>query len=131
MKIYCMECNAPSEYSDIKPKFCSSCGEPFNKTSQAKIIHKLPQRKKRREIEEDDEYDEGDELNTSFNIGKIEIEPLRGNLHGVEKFEEIITQSPVDSPRKPNKQKTKISKKQFEKLWASELTDKTSKEIGV
>lgn len=31
LKIYCQDCGSPTAYSNIKPKFCSSCGKPFDK----------------------------------------------------------------------------------------------------
>jgi hypothetical protein len=31
---YCPKCGARHEYSTIKPKFCSQCGEPFDKAFQ-------------------------------------------------------------------------------------------------
>ena len=30
MKSYCPNCGAGTEYSGPKPKFCSSCGNPFS-----------------------------------------------------------------------------------------------------
>lgn len=33
--IFCTECGAKNEYSGAKPKFCSSCGTPMEKTASS------------------------------------------------------------------------------------------------
>lgn len=35
--IFCTECGAKNEYSGAKPKFCSSCGTPMEKTASSGI----------------------------------------------------------------------------------------------
>ena len=39
LKIYCAQCGSPTEYSLIKPKFCSSCGNSFY--TNLKIVSKI------------------------------------------------------------------------------------------
>jgi hypothetical protein len=38
LKTYCQKCGAPNEYVSSKPKFCNSCGNKMELTSQAKSI---------------------------------------------------------------------------------------------
>lgn len=35
--IFCTECGAKNEYSGAKPKFCSSCGTPMEKTASSGV----------------------------------------------------------------------------------------------
>lgn len=88
LKIYCQDCGSPTTYSDIKPKFCSSCGKPFdknmviNKVQPQKPTITKPQNIKinkpvlRAEDDEDDNYedDEQESVANIPNISKIDFE---------------------------------------------------------
>lgn len=53
LKVYCMDCGKPAEYTMEKPKFCQSCGSPFDKKTNALSISKKVEPKQ--EIEEPEE----------------------------------------------------------------------------
>jgi hypothetical protein len=42
LKLYCTECGGPTSYLDSKPKFCSSCGTPFDKLVVNKVLLQKP-----------------------------------------------------------------------------------------
>lgn len=42
LKLYCTECGSPTSYSASKPKFCSSCGTPFDKLVVNKVLMQKP-----------------------------------------------------------------------------------------
>jgi len=42
LKLYCTECGSPTSYSASKPKFCSSCGTPFDKLIVNKVMLQKP-----------------------------------------------------------------------------------------
>jgi hypothetical protein len=42
LKLYCTECGSPTSYSASKPKFCSSCGTPFDKLVVNKVLLQKP-----------------------------------------------------------------------------------------
>ena len=42
LKLYCIECGNPTSYSASKPKFCSSCGTPFDKLVINKVMLQKP-----------------------------------------------------------------------------------------
>jgi hypothetical protein len=42
LKLYCTECGSPTSYSASKPKFCSSCGTPFDKLVVNKVLPQKP-----------------------------------------------------------------------------------------
>lgn len=88
LKIYCQDCGSPTAYSDIKPKFCSSCGKSFhknmiiNKVQPQKPTTTKPQNIKinkpvlRAEDEEDDNYEDDEQESTANipNISRIDFE---------------------------------------------------------
>lgn len=133
MKIYCMKCNSPTEFSDVKPKFCASCGGQLGKSnSSTSSSRQLPKRKSSRSSVEDEEaYDEDqDSRNFSFGLGKIEIETLDGNLGCVQKLGDLALEHPTEAPKKRTSKAKRVSRKKFESDWRSELTSRDSKEIG-
>tara|TARA_B110000305_G_C19059893_1_gene456611 strand:+ start:58 stop:354 length:297 start_codon:yes stop_codon:yes gene_type:complete len=71
-KTYCTSCGAKTEYSLQKPKFCSSCGEPLDVISNAKVSST---RAKNSSIDKQDEP-AGDETNYQHvpAIGKLQYE---------------------------------------------------------
>lgn len=84
LKIYCQDCGAPTVYSNSKPKFCSSCGKPFDKNI---VVNQVQLQKptlirsenfKKTLIDDDDIYDEDDasyeDVKNVPNINKIDFE---------------------------------------------------------
>lgn len=41
-KIYCSECGSKTEFSTVRPSFCSSCGSPFAGASSKSKISRPP-----------------------------------------------------------------------------------------
>lgn len=41
LKIYCTECGNPTTYTSFKPKFCSACGQSFEKTINKPVNQKI------------------------------------------------------------------------------------------
>jgi|GEM_PF-795697 len=85
LKIYCQDCGSPTSYTNLKPKFCSSCGKSFDKTIVVnKVQMEKPtftkpqniQKQVKSNIEEDYDYDNEDSDNINYvpNINKIDIE---------------------------------------------------------
>lgn len=122
MKIYCLKCNAANEYTDIKPKFCGFCQHPFDSISST-----LPSKSIKLELSDEDE----ECVYRDFNVKKIEIEPISKNLRPQQTFADVILEAPSnkkDIVRRPKPKKT--SRRKFLEDWATELTNKTSREIG-
>lgn len=48
LKIYCTECGNPTTYTSAKPKFCSACGQPFDKSisnpTNQKVVTSQPKK---------------------------------------------------------------------------------------
>ena len=127
LKIYCTECGAPTEYSLNKPKFCSSCGKPFDKNIvvnpvqlQKPTITKFEKIKKSISTDED-HYDEEDdnyyEDNASVpNINKIDFE-ISDITHNKIKMRDVlpkrseVTSSSSEEIAKPSKNNKLIKKK--------------------
>jgi hypothetical protein len=93
MKIYCIECGAPTEYSLKKPLFCSNCGSPFQKNAQnSQTIVKregyqkpaIAKKSYKSDIEDDSDFDDYDDESLSVpEISEIQVEtqaesPTRG-----------------------------------------------------
>lgn len=69
LKIYCQDCGAPTSYSESKPKFCSSCGKPFDKNLvvnqvllQKPTITKPQELKVKKPILKAEDYDDEDDI---------------------------------------------------------------------
>jgi uncharacterized Zn finger protein (UPF0148 family) len=121
LKIYCTECGGPTSYSVNKPKFCSHCGNAFdklvvNKTQvQKETISKIrPRQMEELNIEDDD--DEGSEVNYVPEISKIDYEIINESARK-EKIGNIMgTSDPsmrTRQPRQKGKKITKAEKKKF------------------
>ena len=83
LKIYCQDCGAPTSYSNLKPKFCSSCGKPFDKNIVVNKVHlqkptitEKPTIKASRDndLEEDLDQDGIESVDYVPNISRIEFE---------------------------------------------------------
>jgi hypothetical protein len=83
-KLYCKHCNQPTDYSNVKPNFCSFCQKPFvsiasfpkvtleveGKTAKPLIKQSLARNK----IRQADVYEENEEIYTGEPIHSIELE---------------------------------------------------------
>jgi ribosomal protein L37E len=120
LKIYCTECGGPTSYSVNKPKFCSHCGNPFeklvvNKTQfQKQTISKIrPRQIEELNIEDDDE---GSEVNYVPEISQIDCEII-GESNKKEKIGNIMgTSDPSMRTRQPRQKAKKITKAEKKKF---------------
>lgn len=84
LKMYCRDCGGPTSYTNLKPKFCSSCGGSFDKTiivnpiqMQKPVFTKSQNIKKQIKSNIEDDYDDNedtDNIDYVPNISKIDIE---------------------------------------------------------
>jgi hypothetical protein len=124
LKTYCSECGAPTEYSLNKPKFCSSCGNSFDKKTAVPVLK--PKRTISKiqepidEIEDMDDIDGGEDVDHVPDIQKIDYElslPPKnketiGNLAG--------TSTDSSEENWPKIKVPKLSKKEFLDNFAKE-----------
>lgn len=127
LKIYCAECGGPTSYSINKPKFCSHCGNPFEKLVVNKVqlqkqtISKIrPVQKEHLDLEDDDEESDIDYVPE---ISKIDCEIIHDQSKS-EKIGNILGTSDPSSRTKGPKQKgkkiTKAERKKFLEDFARE-----------
>lgn len=140
LKMYCQECGSPTPYLDVKPKFCSSCGNKFDKSQNNQVINNknIKNETKSNLGYSEDDYDNDndnfefdDEITSVPNINKIdfevsEVKPLKV------KMSDILTRSKEDNyseaeeienfgkPKKPSKKKYKPKNHEFLKKFQSE-----------
>lgn len=126
-KLYCKHCNQPTDYSDTRPKFCSSCREPFvaslasftpitlevegGARNPAKRQTAPPPRSSAKAIEYTDEEEATGEPIESI---RLEIEPL--NLRRAKETVDnlIFDKTPkLNLKREGTVKGKKINKKQF------------------
>jgi hypothetical protein len=130
LKLYCSECGTPTSYTSLKPKFCSGCGNAFdktliNKTSEQKPITAKFEQPRRispkvpvepqfeKYDDEDDDYDQ-EEINHVPNISNLDCEidePRRNQV----KIGDIIgsNKNPSRREKLKNKSQTKSERKKF------------------
>jgi ribosomal protein L37E len=130
LKIYCTECGSPTTYTSAKPKFCSSCGKPFDKLvvnkvqNQKQTITKIrPSISKEIEDIEDDYEDSETEVNYVPEVSKIDCEIIDTKNQG-EKIGSIVGTSSGQPRQKGDRQKgkrlTKADLKKFREDFAKE-----------
>lgn len=139
LKIYCTECGNPTTYTTAKPKFCSSCGTPFeklvvnkvllqkpttDKPQEVKIIERAPERKRlpivqrKANVDNEDNYDEDDydseDVNRVPNINGLAVDIHESN-QGKTKIGDIIGSSKNQTKREKIKGKalSKNDRKKF------------------
>jgi len=122
LKTYCSECGGPTEYSLNKPKFCSNCGNSFDKKVALQVLKPKRTISRVQEPTEDDieDIDEGEEINYVPDIQKIDYElslPPKnketiGNLAG--------TSTDSSDQNWPKIKTPKVSKKEFLDNFAKE-----------
>ena len=139
MKIYCLKCYEYNEYSEIKPKFCGSCGNPFSNVSLSALKQStlIPPRKAavsptilQKSVTDDDD-DELDDTGSSVNLSNIS--PFKNEANFNLRSNETLGSLALDNGSKSNivRQKGKeVSKKEFEKNWSEELNKKGSSNVG-
>jgi len=129
LKIYCQDCGSPTTYSDVKPKFCSSCGKPFdkniviNKAQPQKPTITKPQNIKINkpslniEDNEDDIHEDDEEESTASipNINKIdfEIADIKPSKIKMGDIISNISEESLSSTAEFKTAKTKKSKKPY------------------
>jgi hypothetical protein len=136
MKKYCINCGSGTEFSSVKPKFCSGCGHNFD-TSFAGVKPPVKQTIERKikpnisldnsiEIDNDDDFDHND-VNHVPNINELNVD------YEVQKYQGIKFNKMMDSPINPSfgsLKKEKIKGKKVSKKDAQEFFDNFSKEAG-
>jgi hypothetical protein len=136
LKIYCIECGNPTTYTSLKPKFCSSCGQSFeksiNKPINQKIISSQPSQLNKvvprvnpilkNEYDDfEDDYD-GD-INHVPNINNLDIE-FEKNIANKTKIGDIIGSSKSSTKRE------KIKSKNITKSERQKFLENFKKEAG-
>ena len=128
LKIYRIECGAPTNYTSVKPKFCSGCGNSFGKTVVNKVLMQKPiadkpqppkrilpkvQLKSSEDSYEDDD-DDFDEVNHVPNINSLDCE-IDETRQRKTKIGDIIGSSKNQPKREKTKSKpvSKAERKKF------------------
>jgi hypothetical protein len=128
LKIYCTECGNPTAYSTSKPKFCSNCGNSFEKNvvnkvlMQKQTISKIePKKSFRQELDIEDEDDIND-VNHVPNISNIDYEVIRTEKSSQKIGNIMATSSGPREKRTREKTKklTKADLKKFREEFAKE-----------
>ena len=136
LKIYCTECGNPTTYTSAKPKFCSACGEPFDKSVVNKVLLQkptadkpvtqnrpqkriLPRIERKAEVENyddnDDDYDDDyNSVNSVPQIDNLDIE-IQETITQKTKIGDIIGSSKSLNKREKLKGKntTKAERQKF------------------
>jgi len=127
MKIYCIECGAPTEYSLKKPLFCSNCGSPFQKNLQPIVKKEGYQKpaiakksyKPELDIEDDSDFDDNESVSMP-EISEIQVETqAEGPSKGV-KLRDLMGTSENQKSNKIKIKSKKPSKKQTLEDFARE-----------
>jgi hypothetical protein len=123
LKLYCPECGNPTSYSVSKPKFCSNCGNSFEKTIINKIqtekpsFNKIQPSKKviaRNEEDFDDDEDDFQEINYVPDIKKLDCDIIESKKQNLKIKDIIGTADPIDnSQRNKTKKLSKTERKKF------------------
>lgn len=134
MKKYCMKCGSPTDFSIVKPKFCSNCGNSFEtglvasvdsvaKKNNIKINKSLSNIQN--DIDIDFEEDQIDDIKNVPNISEINCD-YEVNKHKGVKFKSVI-----NNPIPPSKNKSERPKgKKMSKKDMQEFLDNFKKESG-
>lgn len=131
LKIYCTECGSPTTYTSAKPKFCSSCGKPFDKLVVNKVLNQKPTITKikpsvSKDFNEDieDDYDDNEtDVNHVPDVSKIDYDIIDVKSRG-EKIGNVVGTSSGQPRQKGERQKgkklTKADLKKFREEFAKE-----------
>lgn len=106
MKVYCQECNQPTDYIGAKPRFCSACGNPFGGVAKIQTAAK-------KIVEEE-------EPNVIPNITKLDVEIISFKQKGTSLKDTIL--SGLDGPREI-KREAKGNIEQIRAEWKKEASN--------
>jgi len=84
---FCSQCGHKNIF-DVKPKFCSKCGKPFNRPQESKSSTTKNKR------DYDDEDDEDSE-EVEYDVSKIEIK-IDGMFERPKTLAEILKEAPLE-----------------------------------
>jgi len=130
MKIYCIDCGAPTEYSLKKPLFCSNCGSPFQKnlqnpqpivkreTDQKSAIAKKSY-KSELDIEDDSDFDDNESISVP-EISEIQLETQADSTSRGVKLRDLMGTSENQKSNKIKIKSKRPSKKQTLEDFARE-----------
>jgi len=130
MKIYCIDCGAPTEYSLKKPLFCSNCGSPFQKnlqnpqpivkreTDQKSAITKKSY-KSELDIEDDSDFDDNESISVP-EISEIQLETQADSTSRGVKLRDLMGTSENQKSNKIKIKSKRPSKKQTLEDFARE-----------
>jgi hypothetical protein len=135
MKKYCISCGSGTEFSSVKPKFCSGCGhnfdtsfgtaKPIERAIASKIKPNIQLNNNDIEIDDNDDYD--GEVNHVPNINELNVD------YEVKKYEGIKFNKMMNDPMNASfgqLKKEKIKGKKISKKEAQDFFDNFSKEAG-
>lgn len=125
MKQYCIECGNPTEYSLVKPKFCSKCGQSFNQNI-SNATNKVENTKiSKINIENEDFHEsDGDEITKIPNITSLEIEELSFPESKGETLGSIMNNPESENNAQIKRKKgKKISKKEQNQILGDILSE--------
>lgn len=152
LKMYCQDCGSPTSYTSLKPKFCTSCGKPFDKTLvvnqiqlQKQTIIEKPRIKAKIQNNTEEDYnndDETDDINYVPDISGIEVEisdtkPCKVKMSDIignrassskntqEKRSKNTQEKPIKEPKKLKKnspKEHKVKNPDFIKQFKSEAS---------
>lgn len=81
-KLYCQSCSQPTEYTSVKPKFCSNCSLPYLSTTAVK---RTPSPAPNARIETTaQEIEDGDDFDSPQPTAVPKLSKLEVELDGVE-----------------------------------------------
>lgn len=126
LKIYCTECGHPTTYSLNKPKFCSNCGNSFekitiNKTQPEKPTFakiqphkKIIARNENNNFEDNEDFDYDNDVNIVPDLNGLDCEILESKKQNL-KIKDIIGTADAreKNKNKNNKKLSKIEKRKF------------------
>jgi hypothetical protein len=120
LKMYCQDCGSPTSYISLKPKFCTSCGKPFDKTLvvnqiqlQKQTIIEKPRIKAKIQNNTEEDYnndDETDDINYVPDISGIEVEisdtkPFKVKMSDIIGNRESSSKNTQEKPSKNTQEK--------------------------
>lgn len=118
LKIYCTQCGSPTAYSLSKPKFCSSCGKPFNESFTKNVIAtqkpNIQQKNTLPRLDIEDDYDDiGDEAHSVPNISRLNYEIESSRDQKIKIGDIIGTAEKRNKEKNKSKRLSKVDRKKF------------------
>lgn len=129
MKKYCMNCGSATDFSFVKPKFCSSCGTTFDvglgvdiSIRKPNIINNISKpsviNKNLGKIDSSTEdYDDGEDVLHVPNLSKIDCDYEVQKHQGV-KFKSMVDSNipPMPAFKGPKQKAKKMNKKEMQEF---------------